>query len=86
MTDITFTGEGTQYSDDHEFKVSWDAAEEGSSPTEVNLKAIIPPWTREYILYGGVKKTPPRVDNAEGPRARDMVEQLEEEATQRQNE
>ena len=90
MTDITLTGEGSQYSREHEFKVSWNAAEEDEAAssslpsTEVNVEAFVPPWTREYILYGGVRKNRPLVNDVEGPRAKNMVEQLEEEAAQKQ--
>ncbi|KAL4920436.1 hypothetical protein BDW62DRAFT_208949 [Aspergillus aurantiobrunneus] len=78
MTDIALTGEGTQFSPDQEFKVSWgereaaDAQENG----EVKVKAIVPSWTREFILAGGAKGN----TKHEGHRARDYVEQLEEEA------
>ena len=87
MTDITLTGEGTQYSPEHEFKASWNGSVEGesdSSPdTEIKLKAILPPWLREYIVSGGLRKSPPRADGGEGHRAKDMLEQLDGEVAQR---
>ena len=88
MTDIALTGEVSQYSPGQEFKVSWDdsAGEGSSSSGEMNVKAIVPPWAREYILYGGVRKKTPPEDSGDGSRARDMVEQLEEKAAQRQTE
>lgn len=77
MTDIILTEEGTQYTPDQEFKVSLDDAAEGE---EVKIKALVPPWTRDFIL-SGVRKNTPRVE--EGYRAREMVEELEEEEEQR---
>ncbi|KAL2011509.1 hypothetical protein VTN00DRAFT_4227 [Thermoascus crustaceus] len=81
MTDIALTGEGTQYAPGQEFKVSWDGTEGEpvQGPGEVKVKALIPPWTREFILAGIASKNPSRPDEAEGRRARDMVEMLEEE-------
>ncbi|OJJ37296.1 hypothetical protein ASPWEDRAFT_108168 [Aspergillus wentii DTO 134E9] len=87
MTDISLTGESSQYSPGQEFKISWAAAEgESSGPQEsgeVKVKAIVPPWTREYINSGGVQKKNPAsrqgADELEGRRAREFVEQLEEE-------
>lgn len=86
MTDIVLTGEGSQYSPLQEFKVSWDDGVEEGTPTphaasegEVKIKALVPPWVREYILAGGARNS----NSREGLRARDMVEQLEEEAADR---
>ncbi|OJD25941.1 hypothetical protein ACJ73_02680 [Blastomyces percursus] len=62
MTDIAFTEESSQYSHDQEFKISWEAdAEAGVEKAgELKVKALVPPWTRDYIVSGGVKKaTPP---------------------------
>lgn len=82
MTDIALTGEGTQYTPESEFKVSWTA--ETEQPAEVKLKAFVPSWTRDFIHNGGVRKPTPRpaVDQ-EGERAREFVEQLEEEEAQK---
>lgn len=85
MTDVNLTGDGTQYSPEHEFKLSWDAAE-GESATEVKVKAILPPWLREYILFGGVRKIASGADNREDQRAKDFREQLEGEVAQSRNE
>ncbi|KAL5051796.1 hypothetical protein BDW71DRAFT_341 [Aspergillus fruticulosus] len=86
MTDIALTGEASQYSPEQEFKVSWEGDAEGSDAQglgsgEVKVKAIVPPWTREFILASVVKSS--AVNNREGLRARDYVEQLEEEESQR---
>ncbi|EEQ90024.1 hypothetical protein RJZ56_001148 [Blastomyces dermatitidis] len=62
MTDIVFTEESSQYNPDQEFKISWEAdAEAGVEKAgELKVKALVPPWTRDYIVSGGVKKpTPP---------------------------
>lgn len=89
MTDITLTGEGTQYTPDQEFKVSWTGGEGGSSVAseagEVKLKALIPPWTREFITTGGTKQNnnTRKSDEEEGSRAKRIVEQLEEEESER---
>ncbi|PGH36899.1 mRNA-decapping enzyme subunit 2 [[Emmonsia] crescens] len=58
MTDIAFTEESSQYSPDQEFKISWDAdAEAGVEKAgELKVKALVPPWTRDFIVSGGVKK------------------------------
>jgi folate-binding protein YgfZ len=89
MTDIQLTGEGSQYNPLQEFKVSWDGSEsEGAEERpvaqegEVKIKALVPPWLREYILAGARGSSVPR-DDTEGLRARDMVEQLDEEVEQR---
>ncbi|PYH90429.1 aminomethyl transferase [Aspergillus ellipticus CBS 707.79] len=80
MTDIALTGECTQYSPEQEFKVSWADAEDGSQKAgEVKLKALIPAWTREHIHSGGVKKNNDRAREADAQRARELLEQLEEE-------
>ncbi|EPS32484.1 putative transferase caf17 [Penicillium oxalicum] len=82
MTDIALTGEGSQYSPDNEFKVSWENQSD-QQPQEVKLQAFVPAWTREFILAGSAKKTPARSGDVEGERARTLVEQLEEEEAQR---
>ncbi|OOF93239.1 hypothetical protein ASPCADRAFT_53869 [Aspergillus carbonarius ITEM 5010] len=89
MTDVALTGEPTQYSPDQEFKVSWTGAEDGSSESgEVKIKAIVPPWTREHIYNGGVKKNHDRNHEMDSKRARELLEELEEleeEETSRRN-
>ncbi|PKY03571.1 hypothetical protein P168DRAFT_311180 [Aspergillus campestris IBT 28561] len=89
MTDISLTGEGTMFSPDQEFQVSWTASEEGSTgpqqPGEVKLKAIVPPWTKDFILSGGMKNTNNQSQaGTEGHRARDFVDQLGEEEAEQQ--
>lgn len=81
MTDIALTGESTQYDPEQEFNVLWDEDAEGSNGKAgaANVKAFVPPWLREYISSGGAKH---RVSRREGQRAKDMVEQLEEEERQ----
>ncbi|KAL2838710.1 hypothetical protein BJY01DRAFT_237360 [Aspergillus pseudoustus] len=82
MTDITLTGEGSQFTPDQEFKVSWSGPEgsEGQGG-EVKLKAIVPTWTREFIMAGGAKNN--NDPSRDGHRARNYLEQLEEEEAQR---
>lgn len=43
MTDTVLTGEGTQWSPEHEFKVAWEP-EEGREGGEVKVKAFVPSW------------------------------------------
>lgn len=82
MTDISLTGESSQYVPSQEFKVSWD---DELQPTdkEVRIKAFVPPWLREHIMAGITRRAstprPSEGEGHEGFRARDMVEQLEEE-------
>lgn len=78
MTDITLTGEGSQFNPDQEFKVAWDA-ETDAQGGEVKLKPVVPSWTRDFILAGVAKNN----TNQDGHRAKDYVEQLEEEGAQR---
>lgn len=88
MTDITLTGEGTQFSPDQEFKVSWTGEEEGSNGSgEVKVKALLPPWTRDFINSSGSRNNNNnrRNEDIEGSRAKRIVEQLEEEETERRN-
>lgn len=81
MTDIALTGEGTQYTPGSEFKVSWTA--ETEEPAEVKLQAFVPAWVKEHIETGGVRKQAPRPADADGERAREFLEQLEEERAHR---
>ncbi|KGQ01787.1 hypothetical protein PAAG_11510 [Paracoccidioides lutzii Pb01] len=57
MTDISFTEESSQYNPDQEFMISWDADAEGGVERagELKVKALVPPWTRDYIVSGGAK-------------------------------
>lgn len=43
MTDTVLTGEGSQWSPEHEFKVAWEP-EEGREGGEVKIKAFVPNW------------------------------------------
>ena len=43
MTDTVLTGEGSQWSPEHEFKVAW-GAEEGWERGEVKVKGFVPIW------------------------------------------
>lgn len=43
MTDTALTGEGSQWSPEHEFKVAWEP-EEGREGGEVRVKAFVPSW------------------------------------------
>lgn len=84
MTDIVLTGEGIQYNPGEEFKVSWDGQDGSSESGEVKLKALVPSWTREFILGGGVRQNhSSKPTESEGQRAKGIVEELEEEAQRR---
>ncbi|KAL5343075.1 hypothetical protein BJX70DRAFT_206944 [Aspergillus crustosus] len=74
MTDISLTGEGAQSSPGQEFKVSVPSTEPEEYSGTVKVKAILPSWTREYILSGGAKNT----NSRDGYRAKDYLEQLED--------
>lgn len=76
MTDIALTGEGTQFTPGSEFKVSWTT--ETEQPSEVKLRAFVPDWTKEFII-GSIRKPSPRSVDTVSERAREFVEQLEEE-------
>ena len=43
MTDTVLTGEGSQWSPEHEFKVAWEPGE-GREGGEVRIKAFVPTW------------------------------------------
>ena len=43
MTDTVLTGEGSQWSPEHEFKVAWEP-QEGREGGEVKIKAFVPSW------------------------------------------
>ena len=45
MTDTVLTGEGSQWSPEHEFRVAWEP-EEGVEGGEVRVKAFVPDWHR----------------------------------------
>ncbi|KAJ5279484.1 transferase caf17 [Penicillium angulare] len=81
MTDVALTGEGTQYTPDTEFKITWTT--ESEQPAEVKLQAFVPSWIREHISSGGVRKAAPQPVDTNGERAREFLEQLEEERAQR---
>lgn len=86
MTDISLTGESSQYNLSQEFQVAWDAAAGSTSSGAAKIKAIVPSWLREYIVASTMRNvSSARVrENDEGLRARDMVEMLgEEEAEER---
>ncbi|KAK2776254.1 ccr4 associated factor [Onygenales sp. PD_12] len=57
MTDIRLTDEPSQYNPEQEFKVSWEADAEGADGKagEVKVKALVPPWTKDYITTGGAR-------------------------------
>jgi folate-binding protein YgfZ len=90
MTDIALTGDSSQYDINQEFKVSWDKGVIAgqSTPGEAKVKALVPPWLREYILTGGVRQHGSgargnSINDSDGLRAKDMVERLEEEAEEK---
>ncbi|CAG7935149.1 unnamed protein product [Penicillium nalgiovense] len=75
MTDVALMGEAPARPHEHHFKLSW--APEVEQPNEVGVRAFVPPWLRDFISGG--KEEKPRKPEAEGERAREFVEQLEEE-------
>lgn len=84
MTDISLTGESSQYNPSQEFQVAWgaDPATVGSASSgAVKIKAIVPSWLREYIVASTMRNvSSARVrENDEGLRARELVERLDEE-------
>ena len=44
MTDTVLTGEGSQWSPEHEFKVAWEPEEGRREGGEVRVKAFVPTW------------------------------------------
>ncbi|KAI1935240.1 ccr4 associated factor [Ophidiomyces ophidiicola] len=77
MTDISLTGESSQYDPDEEYNISWEAdpSEGILEAGQVKVKAFVPSWVREYILNGGVRQRTTRDDVQ---RARDVLEKMEE--------
>jgi folate-binding protein YgfZ len=86
MTDISLTGESSQYSHDQEFQVTWEdpesSLEQSASPSQgqnqVKVKALVPAWLREHIVSNTMRHSASS-RSSEGLRARDLVERLEEE-------
>ncbi|KMU74091.1 glycine cleavage T-protein [Coccidioides immitis RMSCC 3703] len=78
MTDISLTGESSQYNPSEEFKISWEAnADAGVAEAgEVKVTAFIPPWVKDYILHGGTRQ---RQTKEDVHRAKSGTEQIEEE-------
>ncbi|EFR04611.1 hypothetical protein MGYG_07618 [Nannizzia gypsea CBS 118893] len=62
MTDITLTGESTQYDPSQEFKITWDSSEVGSvqNADQPKVKAFVPSWIKEYIISGGARHHQPK--------------------------
>ncbi|EED22102.1 aminomethyl transferase, putative [Talaromyces stipitatus ATCC 10500] len=84
MTDISLTGESSQYNPSQEFQVSWDAGSAAglvSQQGAVKIKAIVPSWLREYIVASTMRNVSSARarEGDEGLRARDLVERLGEE-------
>jgi folate-binding protein YgfZ len=78
MTDVALMGETPARPHEHQFKLSW--APEAEQSNEVGVRAFVPPWLRDFISGGKEEKPALRNPDAEdGERARDFVEQLEEE-------
>ncbi|KAK2744379.1 ccr4 associated factor [Myotisia sp. PD_48] len=72
MTDMSVTGEPTAYNPDQEFMISWEPVR-GQGAVEVRLKAVVPPWIREYVLSGGARH---RLPQSKAPEAREPAEEL----------
>lgn len=83
MTDISLSGESSQYNPSQEFQVAWDAdpAVGSTSQGAVKIKAIVPSWLREHIVASTMRNVSSARawENDEGLRARDLVERLGEE-------
>lgn len=47
MTDVRLTEEGSQWSPEHEFKMSWQP--EGGAERELKIKAFVPEWHRNRV-------------------------------------
>ncbi|PGH19415.1 hypothetical protein AJ80_03915 [Polytolypa hystricis UAMH7299] len=84
MTDIALTGESTQYNPEQEFRISWEADGEGAlEGGEVKVKALVPPWTREFIMGGAKNGDTPKaqneVDAEQADRGQEVLEDIDEE-------
>lgn len=83
MTDISLTGESSQYNPSQEFQIAWDAdpAVGSTSSGAVKIKAIVPSWLREHIVASTTRNVSSARarENDEGLRARELVERLDEE-------
>ncbi|KAJ5782475.1 hypothetical protein N7457_004249 [Penicillium paradoxum] len=77
MTDVALMGEAPASPYEHHFKLSWGADVE--QPAEVGVRAFVPPWLRDFISGDKEAKPVSRNLQAEGERAREFVEELEEE-------
>ncbi|KAJ5558407.1 Glycine cleavage T-protein N-terminal [Penicillium sp. DV-2018c] len=77
MTDVALMGETPARPEEHHFKLSWPSDAE-QPDQEVGVRAFVPPWLRDFIS-GGKEAKPARGPEGEGERAREFVEQLEEE-------
>lgn len=78
MTDISLTGESSQYNPEELLKISWQADADANiaDSGEMRVKAFVPPWVRDYILGGGVRQ---RTTQGDVKRAKDLVDQMEDE-------
>ncbi|MCJ1275070.1 ccr4 associated factor [Puttea exsequens] len=48
MTDTALTGEGSQWSPEHEFKIAWEPdPDSGGGAGEIKVKAFVPGWHKE---------------------------------------
>jgi folate-binding protein YgfZ len=83
MTDISLTGESSQFNPSQEYQVAWDAdpAVGSTSSGAIKIKAIVPSWLREHIVASTMRNVSSARarENDEGLRARDLVERLGEE-------
>jgi hypothetical protein len=81
MTDVALMGETPARPHEHQFKLAW--APDMEQPSEIGVRAFVPPWLRDFISGAKEEKPAPRNLDAEGQRAKELVEQLgheEEEA------
>lgn len=83
MTDISLTGESSQYNPSQDFQVAWDADQVvgTTSSGAVKIKAIVPSWLREHIVASTIRNVSSARarESDEGLRARELVERLDEE-------
>jgi folate-binding protein YgfZ len=84
MTDVALMGETPARPHEQQFKLTW--APDVEQPNEVGVRAFVPPWLRDFISGAKEEKPAPRNPEAEGERARELVEQLEQEEDEAEEE
>ncbi|KAJ5312537.1 hypothetical protein N7508_003367 [Penicillium antarcticum] len=77
MTDVALMGETPARPHEHQFKLTW--APDVEQPNDIGVRAFVPPWLRDFISGAKEEKPAPRNPEVGGERARELVEQLEQE-------